>query len=199
MVKRWEAISYKMVCQILDYHLDSSKLPCNLKHKVQVSTSDVSEANSSIGIKTPNIIDIKLNEVKLFHSITPSKMAEYQKRCPQLSVVYEYVANNRKPKLSEIHRIRSKPIRQLLLQFDHLSLIRGVLHHRTFTDDDETQQLVLPHCLCKSILQSLHDDNGHQGLQCVIELLCAKVYWPSMFADTNHWLAQCERCHIAKG
>ena len=126
-------------------------------------------------------------------------MAEYQKRCTQLSVVYEYVANNHKPKLSEIYHIRSKPIRHLLLQFDHLTLIWGVLHHCTFMDDNETQQLVLPHCLCKSVLQSLHDDNGHQGLQCVIELLCAKVYWPSMFTDTDRWLAQCERCHIAKG
>ena len=26
-----------------------------------------------------------------------------------------------------------------------------------------------------------------------------KVYWPSMFADTNCWLAQCEWCQIAKG
>ena len=109
--EEWETISYEMVCQILDYHLDSSKLPCKLKHEVQVSTSDVSEANSSIGIKPSNIIDVQLNKVKLFHSITPSQMAEYQKRCTQLSVVYEYVANNHKPKLSEIHRIRSKPIR----------------------------------------------------------------------------------------
>ena len=192
-------ISYEMVCQILDYHLDSRKIPCNLKYEVQVSTAEVSEANSSIGIKSPNVVDVQLNEVKLFYSITPSKMAEYQKRCNQLSVIYEYVANNHKPKLSEIHRIRSKHIRCLLLQFDHLSLIHGVLHHRMFTDDDETQQLVLPHCLHESMLQSLHDDNGHQGLQCVIELLCAKVYWPSMFADTNHWLAQCEWCQIAKG
>ena len=68
-----------------------------------------------------------------------------------------------------------------------------------FMDDDETLQLVLPHCLCESVLQSLHDDNGHQGLQRVIELLRSKVYWPSMFADTDHWLLQCERCHIAKG
>ena len=124
----WEAISYDMVCQILDYHLDSSKIPCNLKHKVQVSTTDVSEANSSIGIKSPNVVDVQLNEVKLFHSIPPSKMAELQKRCTQLSVIYEYVANNKKPKLSVICRIWSKPIRHLLLQFDHLSLIWGVLH-----------------------------------------------------------------------
>ena len=60
------------------------------------------------------------------------------------------------------HRIRSKPIRHLLLQFEHLTL--GVLHHRTFMDNDETQKLVLPHCLRESVLQSLHDDNGHQGL-----------------------------------
>ena len=174
--EEWEAISYEMVCQILDYHLDSHKLPCNLKHKVQVSTLEVSEANSSIGIKTPNVIDVQLNEVKLFHLITPSKMAEYRKRCTQLPVVYEYVANNHKPKLSEIHHIRSKPIRCLLLQFDRLSLICGVLHCCMFTDDDETQQLVLTHCLCKSVLQALHDDNGHQGLQHVIELLHVLKY-----------------------
>ena len=33
----------------------------------------------------------------------------------------------------------------------------------------------------------------------MIKLLCSKVYWPLMFTDTDHWLAQCERCHIAKG
>ena len=68
-----------------------------------------------------------------------------------------------------------------------------------FMDDDETQQLVLPHCLWESVLQSLHDDNGHQRLQCIIKLLCSKVYWPSMFTDTDRWLLQCKRCHIAKG
>ena len=107
-----------MVCQILDYHLDSRKIPCNIKYKVQVSTVEVSEANSSIGIKSSNVVNVQLNEVKLFHSIPPSKMAELQKRCNQLSVIYEYVANNNKPNLSVINRIRSKPIRHLLFQFD---------------------------------------------------------------------------------
>ena len=113
--EEWEAISYEMVCQILDYHLNSTKIPCHIKHEVQVSTADVSEANSAIGIKSPNVVDMQLNEVKLFCSITPSKMAGLQKRCNQLSVIYEYIANNNKPKLSAIYRIRSKPIRHLLL------------------------------------------------------------------------------------
>ena len=109
--EEWEAISYEMVSQILGNRLDSTKIPCQIKHEVQVSIVDVREANSSIGIKSPNVVDIQLNQVKLFHSISPSKMAELQKRCNQLSVVYEYVASNIKPKLLEIHRIRSKPIR----------------------------------------------------------------------------------------
>ena len=170
----WKAISYDMVCQILDYHLESSKIPCQIKHKVLVNTADVSKANSSVGIKIPNVVDAQLNEVKLFHSIPPSQMAEWQKRCEQLSVIYKYVANGKKPKLSEICHIRSKSIRHLLLQFDRLMLIRGVLHRRTFMDDNEIQQLVLPHRLRDSVLQSLHDDNGHQGAQCMIELLHSK-------------------------
>ena len=30
-------------------------------------------------------------------------------------------------------------------------------------------------------------------------LLCPKVYWPSMFMDTDRWLAQCKQCQITKG
>ena len=78
-------------------------------------------------------------------------------------------------------------------------LIQGVLHHRTFKDEDEIQQLILPQKLCKPILKSLHDDNGHQGQQRMLSLLWDKVYWPSMYANTDHWLSQCERCLISKG
>ena len=53
-------------------------------------------------------------------------MAEYQKRDTQLSHVYECVSSNSKPKLSQIHHLRLKPICRLLLQFDRLSLIQGV-------------------------------------------------------------------------
>ena len=197
--KEWEAISYEMVCQILDHHLDSTKIPYKVKHEVQNNIMDVDTANQSIGLKPTSFIDVQLCEVKLFDTISPSQMAEYQKRDTQLSYVYEHVAGNSKPKLSEIHCIRSKPIRRLLLQFDHLSLIQGVLHHCTFQDDDETQQLILPQCLHNQVLKSLHDDNGHQGLQCIIDLLHPKVYWPSMFMDTDRWLAQCEWCQITKG
>ena len=69
----------------------------------------------------------------------PEQMAEYQNKDLQLSLVHDRVSKNLKPKLSEIHRIQSKPIRRLLLQFNRLSLIQGVLHRRSLKDHDEIQ------------------------------------------------------------
>ena len=197
--EEWEIITYETVCQILDYHLGSSKLPCHLKHEVQTNITDVEMANKSLGLKSSNVVDIQLRQVKIFNSIMPKEMVELQKKDNQLSTVYECVATNSKPKLSEIYRIQSKPVCRLRLQFDHLSLIRGVLHHWTFKDNDEIQQLILPQQLREKVLISLHDNNGHQGLQRVVNLLPEKVYWTSMFANTDCWLAQCKWCLISKG
>ena len=137
-----------MVCQILNHHLDSTKLPYNIKHEVQNNITEVSMANQSLGLSNPNIINVQLHEVKLFDMIMPKLMAECQKRDTQLAYVYECVANNSKPKLTAIHRIRSKPVHRLLLQYDQLSLIQGVLHHHTFQGNDEIQQIILPQCFC---------------------------------------------------
>ena len=190
--EEWETISYEMVCQVLNHHLSSTKLPYDVKLEVQTNIMDVEMANDSIGYTKPNFIETHFNEIKLFDSISPSQMAESQKRDIQLSLVYEYVASGCKPRLTEIHHIRSKPIWHLLLQFDHLSLVQGVLHHHSFINDNEIQQLVLPISIHNKVVQSFHDDNGHQGQQCVMQLLCSRVYWPTMFADTDHWLSQCE-------
>ena len=197
--EEWETVSYGMVCQILNHHLDSTKMPYNIKLEVQNNIAEVNVANQSLGFSNSNIIDVQLRKVKLFDTISPKQMAEYQKRDTKLAHVYECVASNSKPKLTVIYRVKSRPVHRLLLQYDRLSLIRGVLHHRTFQGDDEIQQIILPQCFRNQVLKSLHNDHGHQGLQCVTDLLCSRVYWPTMFADADHWLAQCERCLVSKG
>ena len=121
--EEWETISYKMVCQILNHHLSSTKLPYHVKHELQSNIMDVDKANQSEGFKLTNIINMQLKEVKLFNLITTKQLAEYQKKDLQLSLVYDKVLSKIKPKLSEIHHIRSKPIHRLLLQYDQLSLI----------------------------------------------------------------------------
>ena len=87
--EEWDTISYGMVCQILNHHLDSMKLPYHVKHEIQTNTVEVEMANSSINFPSTNVINAQLQEIKLFNSITPEQMAEYQKRDLQLSLVYD--------------------------------------------------------------------------------------------------------------
>ena len=87
--EEWEAISYEMVCQILKDHLDSTKIPYQVKQEVHNNITDVDAANQTIGLKPTSLIDIQLHEVKLFDTKSPSQMVEYQKRDTQLSYVYE--------------------------------------------------------------------------------------------------------------
>ena len=75
--EEWEAISYEMVYQILNHHLDSTKIPCQVKHEVQNNIIDVDTANQTIGLKPTSLIDVQLHEVKLFDTISSILMAEY--------------------------------------------------------------------------------------------------------------------------
>ena len=197
--EEWETVSYGMVCQIVDHHLESTKLPYHLHYEVQTNVAEVDVANHSLGFSNSDLINVQLRKVKLFDTILPKQLADYQKRDPQLVHIYECVTNQTKPKLSAIYHVRSKPVRRLLLQYNWLSLIWGVLHRRTFQGNNEMQQIILPHCLHDKVLHSLHNDHGHQGLQWVIELLCERIYWPTMFADAERWVSQCQRCLLAKG
>ena len=85
--EKWETISYEVACQILDFHLNLSKLPYTIKQEVQTNIMDIEEANSSGGFHSTNIIDVQINEVKTFDTISPSQMAEFQKEDTQLSLV----------------------------------------------------------------------------------------------------------------
>ena len=69
-------------------------------------------ANQSIGLSNLDLINVQLCEVKLFDTITPKQLAEYQKMFMNASQTIL------KPKLTAIHGIKLKPIRRLLLQYD---------------------------------------------------------------------------------
>ena len=158
----WETISYEMVCQILDHHLDSTKIPFPVKYEVQSNTVNMETANVLVALKLVSVIDSQFKGVKLFGTILPKQMAKYQKKDNQLSVIYEFVAGNQKPKLSEIHCTRSKPIRHLLLQYDCLSLIRGYCITRLFRTMMKSNNLFflvscvvmfLSHCMMTMVIR----------------------------------------------
>ena len=163
----WETISYGKVCQSINHLTDSMKILFDVKYKIQNNEMETSEVNEIIFGKNSdtNLIEVQLNELKLFPSIPISKMREEQQKDSLLTLLYELVQKNSKPKLSQINWIQSKLICKILLQFDQFSLIKGVLHCQAILHGKEVQQIVLPKNLQNKILKSIHDDSGHQGLE----------------------------------
>ena len=80
--EEWETISYGMVCQIIDHHLESTKLPYHLRYEAQTNVAEVDVANRSLGFSNSDLINVQLREVKLFDTILPKQLADYQKKRP---------------------------------------------------------------------------------------------------------------------
>uniref|UniRef100_A0A8C1XCE3 Gypsy retrotransposon integrase-like protein 1 n=1 Tax=Cyprinus carpio TaxID=7962 RepID=A0A8C1XCE3_CYPCA len=88
----------------------------------------------------------------------------------------------------------------LLRQWDRLVEKQGVIYRRIFRPDggDEILQVVLPSVLQRDVLQGLHQEHGHQGIERTTELVRQRCYWPGMTAKVARWVQECERCQVAK-
>ena len=57
---------------------------------------------------------------------------------------------------------------------------------------------MLPVLLKEKVLESLHNDMRHQGLERTLLLARNRSYWPGMYSDTEKWIKSCERCILSK-
>ena len=114
-------------------------------------------------IKEGEIVS-NINAVSTFEHVTPEQMSEEQQKDPTLELVYKLVSAGEKPKTSAIAKIKSKAVQKYLLQFNRLTLKKGVLHRLYIHNDVEFHQMVLPIKYQAQVLRLLHDGQGHQGL-----------------------------------
>ena len=185
-----------MVCEAVDQCLNSAKIPEGLKHKAQniscvVQTVIEEEDNDEI-VST-------VNAASIFVQITPGKMAEEQQKDPTHKQVYQQVTVGEKPKTLAIAKIKSKAVRKYLLQFDRLTIKKGVLHQLFISNDVEYHQMVLPMKYQAQVLQLLHDGHGHQGIERTISLCQECFYWNTMFQDVTRYVKDCPQCQSVKG
>ena len=86
-------------------------------------------------------------------------------------------------------------VKLLIKQFNKLRIISDVLY-REIRDPclGVLQQLVLPSIMKPTVLTSLLDSMGHQGVDRTIKLLQRRVYWPRMHRETKDYIRNYERC-----
>ena len=55
-------------------------------------------------------------------------------------------------------------------------------------------QLILPTHLIKKVLNSCHDQVGHQGIARTLSLLRERFYWPGMHKQATLYVNECQNC-----
>ena len=93
----------------------------------------------------------------------------------------------------------SATVKKLLRKWDRLKQVDGVLYYST--RDPEAENLLLfiaPECMKPSILESVHDHSGHQGIERTLALLKTSCFWVGMQDNVKQWVNSCERCVVAK-
>ena len=191
--EEWQAISYSAICAELEGIIGRVKSDHALRECIQVVQS--AEDNIYGSCK----IEVVTSMVDVFHQVLSTTMAEHQAKDNQLAPVLEWVHEGKQPTKAAIYQVRSKNTRQLMYQLHRLILKDGVLHCLYIHNDVEYHQLVLPQRYHKKVLQSLHNDLGHQGIDRTLDLLRERVYWPTMTQDASSWVKQCRQCQVAKG
>ena len=133
--------------------------------------------------------------LSIFGKVTPEEMKEEQQKDPMLKLVYKQVTAGKKLKTSAIAKMKSKAVRKYLLQFDQLTLKKGVLHHLYINNDVEYHQLILPVKYQTQVPSLLHDGQDHQGLEHTLALCWERFYWNTMFQDVSN---DVKIVHVAK-
>ena len=95
------------------------------------------------------------------------------------------VQGNRPPKVSQFGQ-----------EWNHLVLKKGILYRQARTRElEETLlQLVLPTAYREVALRGCHDEVGHLGLECMLDIMCDRFFWPHMAAQVKEHVRKCCLC-----
>ena len=79
-----------------------------------------------------------------------------------------------------------------------MKLVKGLLYRKTILDNSAERkprlQFILPTHLTKKVLNSCHDQVGHQGIVRTLSLLRERFYWPGMHKQATLYVNKCQNC-----
>lgn len=88
----------------------------------------------------------------------------------------------------------SSDLHLILKEWKRLELKDDLLYRKRFSGTESIMQFVLPEALRSTVLQNLHDNMGHLGMERTVELVRSRFYWPRMASDVERKIKMCERC-----
>ena len=116
-------------------------------------------------LELTDLIEVVTNFTEVITSISPGKMAELQHQDNQIRPALNFVKEDKIPTKNNIYKVCSRNARKLFYQFDRLILKKEVLHRFYIQEDIRYHQLILPQKLQSKVLETLHNNMGHQALK----------------------------------
>ena len=104
-----------------------------------------------------------------------------------------------KASLGQIRKLKSKIVSRYLQQFDQLIFIKRVLHRIYEENGSKFHQLVLPIEYRAKAMVMLHNENGHQGVECTVALVQGRFYTGTMLHEIQSCVKNCQHCKTVKG
>lgn len=131
-----------------------------------------------LGKKRP---EVTRAAITAFPQYTLPDLCALQQNDPVLQEILVFWRQKRRP-TNEERKNLSQPALVLLRLWDRLVERDGVLYRQVFLPrtTDGTLQVLLPAALQEEVLTEVHQRNGHQGVERLLELLRLRCYWPGM-------------------
>ncbi|KAL1274976.1 hypothetical protein QQF64_027790 [Cirrhinus molitorella] len=123
--------------------------------------------------------------------LSQAALAELQRKDPELKVVIERVESGIKPRsISGL----SPVVGLWMKEWKRLELRSNVLYRKRQEHGVSHYQLALPTSLKSTVLESLHNDMGHLGIERTLDLVRSRFFWPRMSHTVEVKVKTCERC-----
>ena len=90
----------------------------------------------------------------------------------------------------------SPKLKQYKREWNNLVIQKGILYRQARPRESEETllQLVLPTAQREVALRGCHDEVGHLGLECMLDLMCDRFFWPHMAAQAKEHIGKCCPC-----
>lgn len=170
---------------VLDPKLATKGLECCRVRQIRAVES-VSDENTKQG-NTPTL-----------PGYTREELVGFQASDPTLKEFRTFWDRGRKPSSKERAAL-STPVKKLLKQWNFLQLRKDLLY-RVIKDPchGEVWQLMVPVGLKDQVLECVHNNMGHQGIERTVNLLRGRCFWVGLYEDVESWVKNCERCILTK-
>ena len=137
-------------------------------------------------------VEESLHGLPVIPSLSHLDLKEKQRADPSLREIIFLLETGEKVPPTAKKELPDLPL--LLRELNRLELQNDILYRKRKDNEQTSYQLVLPEELRATVLQSLHNDMGHMGIERTLDLVRTRFYWPKMSAAVEHKIKTCDRC-----